>query len=383
MDEDLEMGMFSQENVQLNIDGDISGLDEYLNEDNTDEDVDTDSTDDSSEKDINDGNIDHDGEEDDEDSGDSSQSEDLDDEGDDSEQDATSPNLYSSFAAVLTEKGLLPSLNLEDSKIEDIDSLTEAFKVEINNQARQRLIETIGEEGVEALDKGVSLLEYQQHQNNIQTLESVTDEVLENDIELSKNIILQDYISQGISEARALRILEKTIDLGEDAILEDAKLSLTSLKELQSIQLEKVKEERAAELARQNAQQEKIDNDLKNSIYREKEIIEGIKLDKNIQDKVYNSITKIVGTSPNGVAENKLMRERRENPIEFDTKLYYLYELTNGFKDFSKLITKSKSKAASDLENSLRQTSFKNEGNKPTFMADPESYGGIGSEIVI
>lgn len=383
MDEDLEMGMFSQENVQLNIDGDISGLDEYLNEDNTDEDVNTDSTDDSSEKDINDGNIDHDGEEDDEDSGDSSQSEDLDEEGDDSEQDATSPNLYSSFATVLAEKGLLPSLNLEESKIEDIDSLTEVFKAEISNQARQRLIETIGEEGVEALDKGVSLLEYQQHQNNIQTLESVTDEVLENDIELSKNIILQDYISQGISEARALRILEKTIDLGEDAILEDAKLSLTSLKELQSIQLEKVKEERAAELARQNAQQEKIDNDLKNSIYREKEIIEGIKLDKNIQDKVYNSITKIVGTSPNGVAENKLMRERRENPIEFDTKLYYLYELTNGFKDFSKLITKSKSKAASDLENSLRQTSFKNEGNKPTFMADPESYGGIGSEIVI
>lgn len=383
MDEDLEMGMFSQENVQLNIDGDISGLDEYLNEDNTDEDVNNDSTDDSSEKDTNDGNIDHDGEEDDEDSGDSSQSEDLDEEGDDSEQDATSPNLYSSFATVLAEKGLLPSLNLEESKIEDIDSLTEVFKAEISNQARQRLIETIGEEGVEALDKGVSLLEYQQHQNNIQTLESVTDEVLEKDIELSKNIILQDYISQGISEARALRILEKTIDLGEDAILEDAKLSLTSLKELQSIQLEKVKEERAAELARQNAQQEKIDNDLKNSIYREKEIIEGIKLDKNIQDKVYNSITKIVGTSPNGVAENKLMRERRENPIEFDTKLYYLYELTNGFKDFSKLITKSKSKAASDLENSLRQTSFKNEGNKPTFMADPESYGGIGSEIVI
>jgi len=383
MDEDLEMGMFSQENVQLNIDGDISGLDEYLNEDNTDEDVNNDSTDDSSEKDTNDENIDHDGEEDDEDSGDSSQSEDLDEEGDDSEQDATSPNLYSSFATVLAEKGLLPSLNLEESKIEDIDSLTEVFKAEISNQARQRLIETIGEEGVEALDKGVSLLEYQQHQNNIQTLESVTDEVLENDIELSKNIILQDYISQGISEARALRILEKTIDLGEDAILEDAKLSLASLKELQSIQLEKVKEERAAELARQNAQQEKIDNDLKNSIYREKEIIEGIKLDKNIQDKVYNSITKIVGTSPNGVAENKLMRERRENPIEFDTKLYYLYELTNGFKDFSKLIIKSKSKAASDLENSLRQTSFKNEGNKPTFMADPESYGGIGSEIVI
>jgi len=383
MDEDLEMGMFSQENVQLNIDGDISGLDEYLNEDNTDEDVNTDSTDDNSDKDIDDENIDHNGEEDDEDSGDSSQSEDLEDEGNDSEQDATSPNLYSSFATVLAEKGLLPSLNLEESKIEDIDSLTEVFKAEISNQARQRLIETIGEEGVEALDKGVSLLEYQQHQNNIQTLESVTDEVLEKDIELSKNIILQDYISQGISEARALRILEKTIDLGEDAILEDAKLSLTSLKELQSIQLEKVKEERAAELARQNAQQEKIDNDLKNSIYREKEIIEGIKLDKNIQDKVYNSITKIVGTSPNGVAENKLMRERRENPIDFDTKLYYLYELTNGFKDFSKLITKSKSKAASDLENSLRQTSFKNEGNKPTFMAYPESYGGIGSEIVI
>lgn len=292
--------------------------------------------------------------------------------------------LYSSFASVLNEKGLLPSLDLENNNIKTIDDLTEHLKLEIDTQAKNYIIDKVGEDGYNALEKGVSLAEYQSYNTAIETLSNITDEVISQDIELAKNIIKQDYIAQGMSEDRANKILKKSIDLGEDIVLEDAKESLVSLKAQQSKKMEELQIQRTNERQNQIKQQEKIDNDLKNSIYNSKEIIEGFEPSKALKDKVYQSITKIVGQDPNGVAENKLMRQRRENPIEFDTKLYYLYEATNGFKDFSSLIRKSSSKALSNLEKEIRKTKFETSG-KPSFVDDPESYGGLddGSELII
>ena len=48
------------------------------------------------------------------------------------------------------------------------------------------------------------------------------------------------------------------------------------------------------------------------------------------------------------------MKDRRTNPIEFDTKLYYLYELTKGFSDFSLLENKTKTKVSNDFERALK-----------------------------
>lgn len=299
---------------------------------------------------------------------------------DEEEEESDSP-LYSSFATVLQEQGLLPSLDLQNKKIETVDDLTEVIKFEIENQAKQRLVEKIGEDGFEALEKGISLAELQEYNNTTNALENITVESLENNIELAKKIILQDYINQGIDQNRAMRILNKSVDLGEEAVIEDAVESLQSLKAFEQTRLQKLAEEREAQQAAMLAQQEKIDNDLKNSIYKKDEFIEGMKLNKAMQDKVYNSITKIVGKSPDGIAENKLMQQRRQDPIDFDTKLYYLFELTNGFKDFSKLVTKSASKATSQLERALRSNKFE-QGDNPTFV-DKESYGGIGSELVL
>lgn len=374
MDEnELEMGMFS-DSTELNFEDAPEALREFL-EGNDDNDSAGGSADDDNKQDNLDESADADG--------DSSQEEDSDEEGDDQSSDDTSPNPYSSFATVLHEQGLLPSLDLDKTKVEDIDSLANAIAAERDNQVKQYLIDKIGQDGYEAIEKGVTLAEYQQYEENVLTLENISEEAIQSNLDLGKQIILQDYIAQGISEERAQRILAKTIDLGEEAIIEEATISLGSLKQQQAIQLERVKEERAAAQAEQAKQQEKIDNDLKNAIYNGKEIIEGVSLTKAMQDKVYNSITKIVGTSPNGTPENKLMRERRENPVDFDTRMYYLYELTNGFTDFSSLVTKSKSKAAADFEKSINQPSFRSQGN-PAFLDDPESYdGSFGSELVL
>lgn len=382
-DEELGMGMFQNLDIpglELNLDDAPENIKKLLgndyNEDSDNEDLnnDQDGDENSDEENLNEGGEDQpEGVVEEEDA----------DEGDN--QDDNSPNIYSSFADVLQEQGLLPSLDLKKTSITDAESLVFAIKTESDNIAKEYLINKLGEEGYQSLEKGVTLAEYQNHVNTTKTLDSITEDILVTDLELSKNIILQDYISQGLPEVRALKLLKKTLDIGDEAVIEEAKESLVSLKQIQSKQLEKLQEERQSQLAEELKEQEKIDNDLKNAIYSSKEIIQGIKLDKAIQDKLYNSITKVVSKSPTGVMENKLMKERRENPIDFDKKLYYLYELTNGFKDFSKLISKSESKAVSKLEQTLRQTNFKGQGGTPAFMDDPNSYGGseFGSELVL
>ncbi len=297
-------------------------------------------------------------------------------------EDANSPNLFSSFASELYSKGVLPTLDLDKTKIEDTDGLANVIKQEIDAQSKAYIISKIGEEGFDALEKGVTLAQYQQHTDTVTQLNSITDDVIEEDLELAKRLILQDYINQGLTESRAKNILQKSIDLGEDSIIEDAKESIVSLKAYENLRIEQEKAN-AVRLQAEAAQaQEKIDNDLKNAIYSRKEFLKGVPVNKTIQDKVYNAITKVVGESPDGIMENQLMRDRRENPVDFDAKLYYIYELTKGFEDFSVLKAKATTSAASDFERALRQTKFQESGT-PTFIADSNSYDGIGTELVL
>lgn len=303
-------------------------------------------------------------------------------EGDDA--DASSPNPYSSFASVLSNKGLLPSLDLEKAEIKSEDDLVDAFKNEFDSQGKSWLIDKIGQEGYDAIEKGISLSEFQQHQENVLTLDGITPETINEDIELSKKIIYQDYLAQGIDENRAMRLLKRSVDAGDESIIEDAKESLESLKVAEERRMVQLAEQREADSKKAVKEQQKIDNDLKNAIYNTDEFITGQKVNKATQDRVYKSITKIVGKNTDGVMENQLMRDRRENPIEFDTKLYYLYELTKGFQDFSLLESKTKSKASNELEQALRGMKLDTSGGTPAYLSDPDSYsGGIGSEIVL
>lgn len=381
--EDNNMSIFDSDNIELNIGNNLPDDffvdDAQVDDDDNTQDVDDDKnvTEDEINKYLNDGSE----EEDSDDQEDVVKKDAQGEEGDD-DQNGDSPNVFSSFANVLNEQGLLPSLD-SNAKIETIEDLTEVFKTELNNQAKDYIVEKIGEDGFEALEKGITLAEYQQYQNGVDTLNSIDPDALAENIELSKRIILQDYIAQGLSEDKAYRFLEKTIELGDEAIIEDAKASLDSLKQIQEVKLEQAKEARNAELIAEQKKQEKIDNDLKNSIYNAKEIIQDLPMTKAMKEKVYKSITNIVSKSPDGVPENRLMKHRRENPIEFDKKLYYLYELTNQFTDFSALVSKSKSKAANDFEKVLRANKSQISNDQPGFVSDPESYGGIGDELII
>jgi hypothetical protein len=299
--------------------------------------------------------------------------EDDDGEGDDS-GDESSPNIYSSLAGVLFEQGIIPSLESSE-KIQTPDDLVGVVKQEIDLQAQIRLEEYLANLDVSKIAAS---------RQNINDLESIDEDYLRENLEVAKEIIYRDALNQGLSEDRARKILKKTIDLGEDTIIEDALESKESLKEFERRQEEQEKVRYQEAIKAQKAEQEQIDNAIKNYIFDTPEIVKGVPNTKALQTAVYKTMTEIVGKNPGtGEFENKLMKERSLDPIKFDTKMYYFYELTNGFTELGKFQANVTSKATKSLEKALRKTNFEDNGT-PGYMTDPNSYNGsFGSELVL
>ena len=296
--------------------------------------------------------------------------EDVEDEGGDGGE--SSSNLYSSLAAFVHEQGLLPSLDIDLKDIKSADDFANVFNKELDIQAELRLNNYL--ENLDLNKIGVAKQE-------IKDLNTLNVDILKNDIDLAKRIIYDDYLNQGLDEKKANRMLNRLIDLGEDAILEDAEESLESLKEFKAREIERETQSYKERLEADKIQQAKLDEQMKKTIYESKDLIAGLKPNKTLQDKVYKSINDIVGKSPDGTFENKFMKERRENPLEFEIRMYHFYELTNGFKDLSKISTTAKSSAVKDLEKIARQTKLKDNGT-PLWQQDANTYSNFSGHVL-
>jgi len=368
-DDNLEMDLFGDQGLELNLDG----LEDF--QDHSDAQDDADENNDDSQELNNENNNQGEGQDSD------SESVAEEDDQDEGSEGNDSPNLFSSVATVLQEQGLLPSLDIAENKIESVEDLATAMKAEAENLAKSTIIDKIGEEGYEYINKGITVDEYNAYRTTADALDNITEDSLSNDIELSKKVIFQDYINNGISESKASKLIERLSDLGDDSIIEDATESLSNVKGFNRATLDKQAETIAAENALIEQQQQDVEKQLKKSVYDTKELIKGQPINKGFQDKVYNSMTKIVGQSPTGESENALMKQRREDPVDFDTKLYYVYEMTKGFKDFSKFTASAKSSAIQDMERALRNNSINN-AEAPSYLQDGESYSdGLGAEL--
>jgi len=292
--------------------------------------------------------------------------------GDDS-NDESSPNLYSSISNVLFEQGVIPSLESSEN-IKTVDDFTNVLKKEIDIQTQIRLEEYLANLDLEKIALS--------RQSQLE-LENIDEDYLKDNLEVAKEIIYRDYLNQGLSEDRARKMLRKTVDLGEDVIIEDALESKESLKSFEARQEALERERYQENIKLQREQQEQVENSIKNYIFNSQEIVKGLPNTKALQEKVYKTMTEVVSKNPQtGDLENKFMKDRSSNPIEFDTKMYYFYELTNGFTDLGKISTTVNSKAVKNLEKALRTTKFEDNGT-PGYLSDPNSYSGFGSELVL
>jgi len=275
---------------------------------------------------------------------------------------APNVNLFSSIAKALRDEGVFPDLS--DDALNDINDAASFRKLFDDENAkflseRQRRIE-------QAVNGGASREELQGYNNDLSVAEFLdakeTIEKLENDSEegetLRKQVMYQDYINRGFKPERAQKLVQKSVDDGND--IEDAKEALQSCKEFYKQRIENYKEEFESRQKSHKEEEEKQYKNLKKQIVDTEEFFGGVKVDKNTRQKAYDYLTKPTYKDENGNYMTALQKYQRENPFEFMKNVALMYSLTDGFKNVDKL-TRSKvnaglKKGFAELESTLNNT---------------------------
>lgn len=270
----------------------------------------------------------------------------------DSNKDGSSPNssFYYSIASALVEDGVLPDLDEEFVKgIKSPEDLAEA----IDKQVEARLDEAQKRINA-ALNADIEPDEIRQYEAVLGNLSKITEEAIKDETEkgenLRKQLIFQDLINRGFSKERAAREVKKSFDSGSD--IEDAKDALESNRSYFKQQYDDLIKEGQEEAEKEKKRIKKEAQDLKKQMLEDKEIFEGVTMDKATRQKAYDNIAKPVYKTEDGEYLTAVQKYESENPVEFRKKLGVIFTLTNGFKDLDMLV---KGKVKKEVKNSLRE----------------------------
>jgi len=295
--------------------------------------------------------------------------------------DNSSPPLYKSLASMLMEKGVLTSV--DSSKLDDVkdeQGIADLIIAEVKAKELADLSD-LQKEAVEAFRAGVNVETFKQQKQTEQELDSITEDVIQENQQLRFDLIYQDFINKGYTEEKATKFTNRSIEADDD--IEDAKEALENIKqgvkERFNEQVEFEKNEKA-KLVKQKADDLKA---LEKRILESEEPIPGLKLNDVHRKEVLKSMMTPVSKNPvTGVEENALMKEQRENK-EFSQKLYTVFTLSKGFTDFSMFAKQETKKMSTDFDKILKNNKHVLAGGNESFLDDPNSSDfEIGDKLV-
>lgn len=259
-------------------------------------------------------------------------------------------NIYRTLSELLKEEGIV-----EDT-FEDKEALFNYFKSVADNNV-QEWVNSLPKEISDLItnyEEGVPFDELLQIKSDQIRLDSITDESLEDNIDLQKNLVRNFYQGKGFTESKIEKMISKSEDL--DELEEEAKEALAELKEVETKRLESAQlETKRKALENQKAYVESV-NKLNNTINEVKEIIPGVKIDDKTKKELFNMITKPAETR-DGVSYSEIMLLREKNPLDFELKLNYYAKM--GLFDenpkFDVIMKKSETKVLNKLERQLEE----------------------------
>lgn len=302
---------------------------------------------------------------------------------------ASPNNFYSSIASALTEEGVFPDLD-EDSikEVKTAEDLRDMVQKQINaglDEAQKRI--------QQALSDGVAPTDIKKYEGVLKQLDSITEDSLSEETEkgeqLRKNIIYQDYLNRGYSQAKAQKLTDRAIQAGTD--IEDAKEALQSNKEYFQNEYDYLLKQAREEADKASKEKQKQLEGMKDDIMKNKQLFGDIEIDNSLRKKVYDNITKPVYKDPQtGEYYTALQKYESENRMDFLKYAGLIFTLTNGFKDFDSFtkgkVKKEVKKGLKDLEKVLNNTKRDTGGNLSFVTGvkeDPESFIGKGFKLDI
>jgi hypothetical protein len=282
------------------------------------------------------------------------------------------------YAKLLVDEGILPNLNLEEFD-GTAEGLKEAMNKEIHSgiEAYKASLPEDVKKIIDGYEVGVpleKLLELNKEKLNVSTIKE--SDIINNE-ELQKEIVRKYFKkTTRFSDKKIEQNIERLSDIGE--LEAEALSNITELKAL-------VEEEEAKAIEAAKRQEEEYQEQLRKyweefdkKLEAADEIIPGLKVTKTIKQKIIANLSTAVATDQNGNPVNKIAYYRSKHPQEFELYLNYLFEVTNGFSDFSVLSKGGKKAAIAELEKAARNLDVnKTKRSVPRNVSDPDTITGI------
>jgi len=289
-------------------------------------------------------------------------------EGKDSE-DIPAESVYSTLAEFLKERGILSAsdgIKDEDSFVDAIKNTIEETKYEGLTKAQKAYQESI-EAGID--EKNAALIA-----TTLKDVGNVTEDLLKENEELSIALITEDLKSQGWAHERIAKQINRIRESKE--LVDEGLISRDNIEQRTNKFIEDNKTQaKEAEEFRVNQEKEQMQK-LKDTIYKYEKALGSVKVDDNLRNSVYSAMTTPVDYLKDGTPINAMTKDRLNDPIEFDNRLYYAYTLTNGFKDISRLQRRAENAAAKKLKAAVQglnvEMGSKGSGMVPTSKNMPD-----------
>lgn len=288
---------------------------------------------------------------------------------------AASPdNFFSSTAEAFRQEGVFT--DVDDEKIKNCQSpedLVTLMQDEIDkrfNEQQKRVLD--------ALNYGVAPNEIQQHESLIADLKSVKEEEITAHTEegetIRRNIMMLDYMQQGMSEERAKRFVDKSFETGTD--IEDAKEALTNSLAKAEQSYKGLIENAKKEDERRKLEIQKQGEQLRNDLYTKKTILNDFEVPETLRKKAYEVLTKpVYEDKESGMVLTELQKFEKEHKMEFLKLMGIFYAMTDGFTNMNGMIEPSVKKETKKIWKEL-DTQFRSQKPSNGSMR----YTGTSSE---
>ena len=276
-----------------------------------------------------------------------------------------SKSIYSSIAKDLKNDGVF--LDLDDEIIASIGSSDDLYKaleeqIQAKMDARSKRID-------DALNNDIELTTVQKYERALNYLDSIDTASIEDEGEdgenLRRNLIYQDFKNRGFSDERAKRETEKSFSAGTD--VDDAKEALQSNKDYINSEYDNLVKEAKREQEEFQKKQKKEAENLKKSIFEDKQLFGEIEVDSKTRQKIYDNLSKASYRDPDtGEMLTAIQKYERDNRADFLKNLGILFTLTDGFKNLDGLVKdrvkKEVKKGQRELEHTINNTARNSDG---------------------
>ena len=267
---------------------------------------------------------------------------------------SSSPNHWVIFAKSLEESGLISEF--EEDKFEELvkeaGSPAEAI-IALADQTIQKTIEehinaqdAEYQEFVRMRDSGVDMGQYAKVSKQAREYDKYSIENVRNDVDLQKEVVREDLRLKGMDRDEIEDLIESLEDTNK--LSKKAESAVANLGKFKEAQLQRLQEEAArSDREREDATKKQLESYQK-FVEDSKEIIPGVKLNKQKKDKLFDMIVKPSETY-NGQPVNALTAKMLKDPVKFNYTLAALIDAGVFDGKWDNLIKVGKSKAIEDL----------------------------------